>query len=72
VWDLPSGIAMLNASSGVNTGLTVTLGNSAANADKTLIDNTHTFNYAAGDMIRIQFTTEARETLGDCTASFNY
>jgi hypothetical protein len=38
----------------------------------TLLDTTHTFAYAAGDMLRIQFTTEANETLGDCTASFNY
>ena len=72
LWDLPSGVPMCDASSGVNTGLTVTVGNSAANADKTLIDSTHTFNYAAGDMLRIQFTTEPRETLSDCTASFNY
>jgi hypothetical protein len=72
VWDLPSGTAMLDASSGVNTGLTVTVGNSAAKANRTLIDSVHTFSYAAGDMIRIQFTTEASETLSDCTASFNY
>jgi hypothetical protein len=72
VWDLPSGTAMLDASSGVNTGLTVTVGNSAAKANITSIDSAHTFSYAAGDMIRIQFTTEASETLSDCTASFNY
>jgi len=24
------------------------------------------------DLLRIQFTTEANETLGDCTASFDY
>jgi hypothetical protein len=72
VWDLPSGTAMLNASSGTNTGLAVTIGNSAANANKTILDTTHTFAYAAGDMLRIQFTTEANEMLGDCTASFNY
>jgi hypothetical protein len=63
---------MLDASSGTNTGLTVAVGNSAANANRTLIDSTHTFTYVAGDMIRIQFTTEARETLSDCAASFNY
>lgn len=72
VWVLPSGTAMFNASSGVNTGLTVTVGNSAENANKTLIDSTHAYNYAAGDMIRIQFTTEAHEALSDCTASFDY
>ena len=53
-------------------GLAVTIGNSAANANKTILDTTHTFAYATGDMLRIQFTTEANETLGDCTASFNY
>jgi len=72
VWDLPSGTAMRDASSGINTGLIVIVGNFVSNANKTLIDSTHTFNYAAGDMIRIQFTTEAHETLSDCTASFNY
>jgi hypothetical protein len=63
---------MLDAFSGVNTGLTVTVGASAANANRTLIDSTHTFNYEAGDMIRVQFTTAAHETLSDCTASVNY
>jgi hypothetical protein len=72
VWDLPAGTLMSNASSGTDTGLTVTIGNSAANANRTLIDTKHTFAYSAGDMIRIQFTTEANETLADCTASFNY
>jgi len=72
VWDLPSGTAMSDATSGKDTGLTVTIGNSPANANKTLIDSQHTFAYAAGDMIRIQFTTQANETLADCSASFNY
>jgi len=72
VWDLPSGAAMSNAVSGTNTGLTVTIGNAAGNANKSLIDTRHTYAYAAGDMIRIQFTTQANETLADCTASFNY
>jgi membrane-associated protease RseP (regulator of RpoE activity) len=72
VWDLPSGVPMTNASSGTNTGLTVTIGNSPANANKTLFDTLRRFDYAAGDMIRIQFTTQANETLADCTASVNY
>jgi hypothetical protein len=72
IWDLPSGAAMSNAASGTNTGLTVTIGNAAGNVNKTFIDTRHTYAYAAGDMIRIQFTTQANETLGDCTASFNY
>jgi hypothetical protein len=38
-----------------------------------LANTAQTLSYsAAGDMLRIQFTTEANETLGDCTASFNY
>jgi hypothetical protein len=72
VWDLPSGTAMSDASSGTNTGLAVTIGSSPVNANKTFIDTEHTFAYAAGDMIRIQFTTQAHETLGDCSASVNY
>ncbi|MGD0801853.1 MAG: glycosyl hydrolase family 28-related protein [Terracidiphilus sp.] len=72
LWDLPSGAAMSNASSGTNTGVSVTIGNSSANANMTLIDTQHTFAYATGDMIRIQFTTQANESLADCTASFNY
>jgi len=72
VWDLPSGVPMTNAASGTNTGLTVTIGNSPVNANKTLFDTLHRYDYAAGDMIRIQFTTQANETLADCTASVNY
>lgn len=72
VWDLPSGTAMFDASSGKDTGLTVTIGNSPANANKTLIDTQHNFTYASGDMIRIQFTTQDNETLADCSASFNF
>ena len=63
---------MSNAASGTNTGLTVTIGNAAGNENKTILDTKHTFAYAAGDMIRIQFTTQANETLADCTASLNY
>ena len=72
VWDLPSGSPMSNASSGINTGLSVIIGNSPANANRTILDTTHSFSYAAGDMIRIQFTTGANEALSDCTAAFNY
>jgi hypothetical protein len=70
VWDLPSGTAMSGPESGVNTGLTVTYGKTKANT--TLFDLTHTFAYAKGDTLRIQFTTLANETLGECEASFNY
>lgn len=70
IWDLPAGTAMSSASSGVETGLTITYGARKENA--TLFDTTHTFAYAKGDLLRIQFTTQAKETLGDCVASFNY
>jgi hypothetical protein len=70
VWDLPSGAAMSGPDSGVNTGLTVTYGTAKANT--TLFDQVHTFAYAKGDTLRIQFTTQANETLGECEASFNY
>jgi hypothetical protein len=70
IWDLPSGAAMSGADSGVNSGLTVTYG--SVNANTTLFDTIHTFAYAKGDLLRIQFTTQANETLGECQASFNY
>lgn len=44
---------MTGAASGRNTGLTVTIGNSPDHANRTIIDTQHTFDYAAGDMIRI-------------------
>jgi len=70
VWDLPSGVAMEGPDSGVNTGLTVTYGTVKANT--TLFDTIHTFAYTKGDLMRIQFTSQANETLGECQASFNY
>lgn len=70
VWELPSGTEMSGPDSGTNTGLTVTYGTARANT--TLFDLSHTFAYAKGDLLRIQFTTQADETLGDCVASFNY
>jgi hypothetical protein len=70
IWDLPSGSAMSGRDSGVNTGLTVTYGTTQANT--TLFDAIHTFVYARGDLLRIQFTTQTGERLGDCEASFNY
>jgi len=70
VWDLPSGSAMSGAESGVNTGLTVSYGTMQANT--TLFDSTHIFKYAKGDLLRVQFTTQAGETLGNCEASFDY
>jgi hypothetical protein len=70
IWDLPSGTAMSGVESGVNTGLTVTYGTARANT--TLFDTTHTFAYSKGDLLRVQFTTQQNETLGNCDASFNY
>jgi hypothetical protein len=70
IWDLPAGSAMSGPDSGVNTGLEVTYGSGKANT--TLFDSTHNFAYAKGDLLRIQFTTQANETLGGCEASFNY
>jgi hypothetical protein len=66
IFDAPSGTAY----TGSSTGITVTYGTTAAN---TMVqDTTHTYNYAVGDMITVRFTTQASETLGGCTASFNY
>jgi hypothetical protein len=70
VWDLPSGTTLTGAGSGVDTGLTVTFGTAPANT--TVFDSTHTFAYSKGDLLRIEFATQANETLGDCEASFNY
>jgi hypothetical protein len=70
IWDLPSGTAMSGVGSGVNTGLTVTYGTARVNT--TLFDTIHTFAYSKGDLLRIQFTTQQNETLGNCEASFNY
>jgi hypothetical protein len=70
IWDLPSGADMSGARSGVDTGLSVTYGTARANTS--LFDTTHTFAYSRGDLLRIQFTTQQNETLGNCEASFNY
>lgn len=70
IWDLPSGVAMSDAKSGVNTGVSVTYGTAKANT--TLFDTNHAFTYSKGDLLRIQFTTQPSETLGNCEASFNY
>lgn len=55
---------------GTITAVALTYGNPTAG---TLVqDTTHSATYAAGDMITIRFTTQASETLGACSASFNY
>ena len=70
IWDLPSGTALSGPDSGVNTGVTVTYGTTPANT--TVFDRAHRFAYHEGDLLRIQFTTAPHESLGDCTAAFNY
>jgi hypothetical protein len=58
--------------SGVDTAtpITVTYGTSTAGA--VLSDSTHSYSYQDGDMVRIEFTTQASETLGYCSVSFSY
>jgi hypothetical protein len=70
IWDLHSGTAMAGASSGEDTGVSVTYGTTKANT--TVFDPTHSFAYAKGDLLRVQFKTQAGETLADCAASFDY
>ncbi len=70
LWDLPGGTSYSGAESGVNTGVTVTYGTTPADAP--VFDRTHTFAYHEGDLLRIQVTTAPDETLGDCSAAFNY
>jgi hypothetical protein len=72
----------VNASSGVFTlsdlrngantvtPLTVTYGTTTGG---TMVqDTTHIYGYLPGDMIRVNYTTQATETLANCDVSFNY
>jgi hypothetical protein len=60
----------LRAGSDSPTGLTVTYGTTAGG---TMVqDTTHTFSYLPGDMLRLEYTTQASETLANCDVSFNY
>lgn len=70
IWDLPSGTALSSTDSGVNTGVSVTYGTTRANT--TVFDRVHRFAYHEGDLLRVQFTTAPHESLGNCTAAFNY
>lgn len=65
VVDIPVG-----SSTAVLTGITLTYGMTAANT--AMFDNTHTFAASAGDIIQIGFSTQASETLGNCSASIAY
>lgn len=64
IFDSPSG------SGGAATPITLTYG--AATAGTFVQDNLHTANYAAGDLITVRYTTQASETLANCTVSFRY
>jgi hypothetical protein len=68
IYDTPSGTSF--AGTGTATGLTVTYGTTAA--DTAVYDNTHTYAYAKGDYIIVKFTSQASETLANCSVSFNY
>jgi hypothetical protein len=68
IYDTPSGSVF--GGGGTNTGITVTYGTTAA--ETAIYDNTHTYAYAKGDYVLVKFTTQASETLGSCTMSFNY
>ena len=52
------------------TGVTVTYG--AAPAKTVVRDTTHSYSYAAGDLLVVLYTTESSETLANCAASFLY
>jgi hypothetical protein len=64
VWDAPSG------GSNAATTLTVTYGTTTAGT--VLQDTTHTPSYAAGDLISVRFSTQASETLANCTVAVQY
>lgn len=70
IWNTPSGAAITGADSGRDTGIGIVYGTALANT--TLFDSTHSFSYSKGDLLRLQFTSQANETLGDCEASFSY
>ena len=54
----------------VTTPITVTYGTSPS---ATLVqDLTDTYTYAKGDRLLVKYTTQASETLANCTVSFNY
>lgn len=57
---------------GVNTVTPITVTYGTATANSVVSDSTHTYAYQDGDMVRINFTTQATETLGYCSVSFSY
>lgn len=52
------------------TPVTVTYGTTTANA--IVADSTHTYSPNAGDILSVRYTTQASETLANCSASFEY
>jgi lysophospholipase L1-like esterase len=76
------GVTGVNSSSGVftmydvhkgaasPTSLSITYGTTTAST--MVSDASDTYNYAAGDIINVGFSTQASETIGICMASFNY
>lgn len=57
---------------GVNTVTPITVTYGTATGGTVLSDSTHTYAYLDGDMVRVNFTTQAAETLGYCSVSFSY
>lgn len=52
------------------TPITVTYGTTAASA--IVSDTTHTYAYQTGDLVRLEFSTQATETLAACSVTFSY
>lgn len=65
IYDYPNG-----GGDSRSTGVTVTYGTTAAKT--VVLDREHSFAYSAGDLLIVLYTTQANETLANCTASFVY
>lgn len=63
IHDLRSGVDTV-------TPITITYGTTAAST--IVSDTTHTYAYQTGDLVRVEFTTQATETLGYCSVTFSY
>lgn len=57
---------------GVNTVTPITVTYGTTTAGTVLSDSTHTYAYLDGDMVRVNFTTQAAELLAYCSVSFTY
>lgn len=58
--------------SGVDTATPITITYGTVPGGTVVSDTTHTYAFQPGDLIRIEFTTQAAETLAYCSVSFNY